>query len=260
MDDASLEELSARIAALPRPLLLGLDVDGTLAPIVEDPTRAGVPADVARTLARIAGVEGIVIAIVTGRDMPRLDEMIAMPTAWRVTEHGREIWPPGASASDAEPITPALEARLARFREWVCAEASEARLEEKTASVVVHVRELSARDPAAAAATLERARERAKREGLFLREGRAVIEASVVDANKGRALRELARRTAAASIAYAGDDLTDLPAIAAASERGVGIFVRSPERPDPPPAARAVIDGSRDVARFLCLLEARLRG
>lgn len=258
MDDATLEDLGARIAALPRPLLLGLDVDGTLAPIVDDPARAGVPPEVARTLARIGAAEGIVIAIVTGRDMPRLEEMIAMPSAWRVTEHGREIWAPDAGESDAEPITPALEARLARFRAWA-SETTGARIEDKTASVVVHVRELSARDPEGAAAALAWARERAKQEGLFVREGRAVIEASAVAADKGKALREVARRAGVASIAYAGDDLTDLPAIAAASERGIGIFVRSAERPDPPPGARAVIDGSRDVARLLGALEARLR-
>lgn len=259
MEDADLEALSDRIAALDRPLLLALDVDGTLAPIVEDPREAGVPPDVARTLERIGRVDGVVIAIVTGRDPAQLERMIVMPSAWRVTEHGRETWEPGARESDAAPITPAARARLARFSAWARAQAPGARIEEKAASVVVHVRELASRDPDAATATLARASERAAQEGLFVREGRAVIEASIVQADKGRALRALARRTGAASVVYAGDDRTDEPAIAAASERGIGIFVRSAERPNAPPGTRAVVYGASAIAALLTALERRLR-
>lgn len=255
MDEADLDELSARIAALDRPLLLALDVDGTLAPIVDDPSRAAVPDEVARTLERIER-PGIVIALVTGRDPLQLASMIEMPSAWRVTEHGREIWAPGEETSDAPPITAKARDRLARFAEW--ARRLGAHIETKTASVVVHVRELASHDPAKAAAALEEARRRALAEGFSVREGRAVVEVSLEEADKGRALQKLADRIGAASVVYAGDDLTDYPAIRVASERGLGIFVRSAERPDPPPGTSAVVDGPEAIAELLARLERRL--
>lgn len=249
--------LADRIAALERPLLLALDVDGTLAPIVDEPNAAAVPVEVVRTLERLSKMEGILIALVTGRDAAQLERMVRLPLAWRVTEHGRVRRAPGA-----EPTPPLLDPdaqpRLARFAAWAHAQAHGARIEEKPASVVVHVRSLAAQDPAASAELLARAAERATAEGLFVREGRAVVEAEVEPGDKGRALREIARRAGVLSVVYAGDDRTDEPAILAASERGIGIFVRSAERPDPPLGTRAVIDGPSAMAALLRRLEERL--
>jgi hypothetical protein len=57
---------------------------------------------------------------------------------------------------------------------------------------------------------------------------------------------------------YAGDDVTDEPAIRFASEHGIGIFVRSPERPHPPSEARGMVDGPASLARLIDALGARL--
>ena len=38
-----LDSLAERVAALDRPLLVALDVDGTISPIVRDPDRARIP-------------------------------------------------------------------------------------------------------------------------------------------------------------------------------------------------------------------------
>ncbi|MCZ7678487.1 MAG: hypothetical protein M5U28_06825 [Sandaracinaceae bacterium] len=95
--------------------------------------------------------------------------------------------------------------------------------------------------------------------GLFPREGRAVLEASVARADKGTALVALMSRTGAASVVYAGDDLTDQPAIALASERGLGVFVRSSERPSAPPGASAELPGPEAVGELLVHLVRLLR-
>lgn len=247
-----LAALTRAIVALERPLLLALDVDGTLAPIVDDPRRAAVPADVARSLERLVTTD-IVLAIVTGRDAAQLDRMLTVPAAWRVTEHGREILAPGD-----EPRAPNAEAlaRLARFEAWARTNAIPfgARVERKPGAVVVHVRELARRDATRAAELLERAASEAGRMGLVPREGRAVIEAALEHADKGRALLAVAERVGVASIVYAGDDRTDEPAIALAAERGIGIFVRSDERPQGPPGTSAVVEGPRAVAELLARL------
>ncbi len=250
--------LAERVAALPRPLLVALDVDGTLAPIVADPASARVPEEVAARVEMLSGAPGVTVALVTGRDAAQLDRMMTAPRAWRVVEHGRAILAPGEPSPE---IDPASRARLDAFESWAAARlrARGARVERKPASVAVHVRELAAGDAEAGAAVLREAERAAMDAGLFPREGRAVLEASVARADKGTALAALMSRTGAASVVYAGDDLTDVPAIALASERGLGVFVRSSERPAAPPGASAELPGPESVAELLGHLVRLLR-
>ena len=85
--------------------------------------------------------------------------------------------------------------------------------------------------------------------------GRAVLEAELESGDKGVALAELHARTEAASVFFAGDDLTDLPAIGYASEeRGVGVFITSDERPERPPQATFALPGPGRLAEFLASL------
>lgn len=242
--------LAERIASLPRPLLVALDVDGTLAPIVDDPARARVPAEVAARVDALSRAPGVLVALVTGRDAARLDRMIDAPRAWRVVEHGRAILAPGGAPA---PIDAATRARLDAFESWATETLAPrgARIERKPGSVAVHARELCARDARAGGAVLEDARREARLAGLAPREGRAVVEAAVGHADKGTALAALMSRTGALSVVYAGDDLTDEPAIALASERGLGLFVRSSERPSAPPEASAALPGPEAVAELL---------
>lgn len=252
-------ELALAIAQLPRPLLVALDVDGTLAPIVEDPEQARVPSATTSLLRGLAQVDGVVLALVTGRDVAQLARMVDLPLAWRAVEHGSRVLAPGERVAAREPL--AVRARLAPFLAWARSEALPrgARIEAKASSIGVHVRELRARDPAAASLVLERAREQCLRLGLHPREGRAVLEAQLESADKGSALRGLLERTGAKSCVYAGDDLTDEPAIRAASRFGLGIFVRSEERDTPFEGASAVVEGPAGLAAVLAELDRCLR-
>jgi trehalose-phosphatase len=254
------EQLADAIAALPRPLILALDVDGTLAPIVDDPAKAKVPSATARRLRHLRAVEGVDLALVTGRDRAQLERMISLPGAWRVVEHGRVVIAPGE-----RPRPPQIDAeerrRLSAFRGWAHEQARPrgARVEEKDAAVVVHVRQLARQDAEAAEAILSEAREAAEEAGLCCRDGRAVVEAELEPTDKGTALAKLLEMAGAASCVYAGDDLTDEPALALASRRGIGVFVRSAERPSAPPGTTATVEGPDGVARLLERLEARLK-
>ncbi len=254
---SEIEALAEAIVGLARPLLIAMDVDGTLAPIVDDPASARVPAETASTLNAIAGADGVSVALVSGRDAAQLARMVSLPAAWRVVEHGRSVLAPG---EDAPRVDEAARAKLARFRAWAEANAAPrgARVEEKASSVVVHVRELIERDAAASDALLREARDAATREGLFPREGRAVLEAQTVEVDKGSALAALMARVGAAACVYAGDDKTDEPAIRTASAKGIGLFVRSSERPEVPEGARGVLDGPDEVALLLARVADRL--
>lgn len=244
-----MKALVARALALPRPLLVALDVDGTLAPIVDDPAAARIPGATMDTLLALNARGDVIVALLTGRDGPALTAVAPGSEAlWRAVEHGRVVLPPGLAAPPAD-LDPdhleSLDAFAAHARAtWVPAGA---RLEPKASSHAVHVRELS---PAAGDPILDAAEATARALDLHPRRGRAVLEAEASPGDKGQALAKLLDATGAASCVFAGDDLTDAPAIALAAARGLGFFVRSPERADLP-GASAALDGPRAVARFL---------
>lgn len=249
------------IAALDRPLLVALDVDGTLAPIVEDPGAARVPRPVASTLRALSRAPDVRVALVTGRDARSLGAVAPVPRAFRAVEHGRRILRPGEPPRPLS-LTDEQRRRLDAFRRWAMAEARGlgARVELKEGAVAVHVRDLVKRDPAAAERALDATEREAQKLGLHARAGRAVREVEAIRGDKGHALSRLVRLTRARGTVYAGDDLTDFPAIARASDLdGVGVFVRSRERRRGPSRATAVLDGPGALSQMLAELLALVR-
>lgn len=180
--------------------------------------------------------------------------MIDLPCAWSALEHGRRVVAPGELAPGV--VSEDDQRRLSRFRVWTDRHAIPrgARREEKESSISVHVRELASRDPDAALAILDDARAAAREAGLHPRDGRYVIDAELVPADKRAALESIMELTGARACVYAGDDRTDDEAIALAAERGIGIFMRSSERSEPPPGATVTIDGPPELWRLLEVL------
>ncbi len=229
------------------PLLVGLDVDGTLAPIVKDPAAARVPDETTALLRKLVALEDVSVALVTGRDANALDTMIQLPGAWRAVEHGSRVFAPGETAAPAAHSAED-QARLDGFAAWVSGTAGT--LERKASSVAVHVRGLEGGD-----ALLAQADEVARTFGLHARLGRSVFEAELTVGDKGDALRDLHRRTGAERVLFVGDDLTDRPAIAYAAEHGCGYFVTSDERPDVPAGWNAIpLAGTDGVVELLRLI------
>lgn len=72
-----------------------LDYDGTLTPIVEDHTRALLGKSMRATLAALARTCPVVI--VSGRDLARLRELVALDDVWYAGSHGFEIAGPGGT-------------------------------------------------------------------------------------------------------------------------------------------------------------------
>jgi trehalose 6-phosphate phosphatase len=256
LTDGSLERLVDRIIALDRPLLLAFDVDGTLAPIVEDPAAARVPRAVRAALESLMAVDGVVMALVTGRDARSLRRMVHIPQAYRALQHGQRLVAPGKKAA-SRSVGAADRERMQRFVDWATMHAVPlgARLERKPSAVAVHVRALAAKDPALARTVLAKASHVARGEGLHPREGRAVLEAELQPGDKGGALLAIARAVGAKGVVYAGDDLTDVGALeAAVGLGGVGIFVRSKERSPSLVRGCETVAGPQEVGRLLELL------
>ncbi len=242
--------LCEEVIALERPLLIALDVDGTIAPIVADPDQATVPQPVLDALASLTGANGVRVALITGRDLDSLVRLVPIAGTWRAAEHGGIVLAP-LEEPQPKPVDEALRAALTEFQRWTDAHASEALVEVKPRAIAVHVRALAEVRPEAAEALLGRAETKARELGLHVRAGRQVREAEAEPHDKGRALEEIFERAGAAAAFFAGDDLTDLPAIEFATRVGIGAFVLSNERPTPPRVGIPTLAGDAEVASLL---------
>ena len=258
------------LLAKPRAAVIGLDFDGTLAPIVADPEQARAHPDAVPALAALAP-EVASVAVVTGRpaevavryggfaDVPGLAHLTVLG------HYGAERWDAATGEVTAPPPHPgvaAVRAELPGLLERVGAGHS-TWTEDKGRAVAVHTRR--ADDPQAAFEALRGPlTELAARHGLIVEPGRLVLELRPPGMDKGVALLDHVRRTAAGSVLYAGDDLGDLPAFAAVEElrsEGIpGLLVCSGSTEVTELAERAdlVVDGPEGVVALLRALAARL--
>ena len=197
---ADLDAALAELARL-RPLLVASDYDGVLAPLRDDPSAAVFETGAADALRRLSRVDGVTVALVSGRGVDDLQATSGLTGNFRwVGSHGAEF---------DGPLTGELAERRDRLAELLAplvARVEGAWLETKPASVAVHVRPVQ--DRAAAAALLEEARS-AVDSSLTFKPGKDVLEIAVTDAHKGAALDRLVGELGVAGSIYLGDDVTD---------------------------------------------------
>jgi trehalose 6-phosphate phosphatase len=258
----------AALLADPARGLIGLDFDGTLAPIVPAPADARALPAATAALRRLAPLVGT-LAIITGR--PALDavQYAGLDDIEGIVvlgHYGRQHWAGGtltappvpAGLADARAELPAVLATAgAPEGTWV---------EEKGDALAVHTRRTA--DPARA---LERLTapltDLAARTDLAVEPGRMVIELRPAGADKGLALRELAAQRRPSATLYCGDDLGDRPAFEAVRELraegipGLVVCSGSAEVTDLAAEADVVVDGPAEVAALLtALADAVTRG
>jgi trehalose-phosphatase len=216
-------------------LALFLDYDGTLAPIVDHPSEARVPAAVRALLAQCADRPDTDVAIVSGRSLADLRSHVNGGNLVLAGNHGLELEGPGLDRF-SHPDLPHFETRsralgeaLGEIREpgvWV---------EEKGASLTLHYRQA---DPASHARISERARAAVQAAGYQVRDAHCAVEARPpIGWDKGRAIMHVlrARHGPAWSehvrAVYVGDDDTDEDAFRALQGLGVTFRVGRAERP-----------------------------
>ena len=212
--DAALVALAAR-----RPLLLASDYDGVLARLRDDPGTAVPEPGMADVLTRLAAVEGVTVALVSGRGVADLQATSGLtgPFRW-VGSHGAEFDGPlpGDLAARRDALAEALAPLVAAV--------PGARLEVKPASAAVHVRTVTDRD-AAARLLAAAAAGPGSDPSLTAKPGKDVLELAVTDADKGSALVRLRTELGAAGVLYLGDDVTDEDGFAAIEPDGLSVKV-----------------------------------
>jgi trehalose 6-phosphate phosphatase len=226
--------------------LLVFDFDGTLAPIVSDPTAATMRPET-RALLRVTALL-YPCAVVSGRRRADvLGRLGGVPLVGVVGNHGAEA---GFGPVDRSPRD-AVEAWLEVLRRKLGA-LKGVRIEDKELSVAVHYRQAPAR--AAARETILAVARRLQGARVF--GGRAVVNVVPGDAHdKGDAVARLLARASRRTAVFVGDDATDEDAFRHEAV-GVGIRVGQAVRS----AAEYCIPAQRDLDDLLrALVRARRR-
>lgn len=222
---ADAEQKYAALAALASQAVVALDFDGTLSPIVEDPSQAHIHPDAGGVLIGLAP-KVRAIAVVTGRPARQVlslggleevaDALAASGTELMVFgQYGNERW----TSSHRRIVGPRPPVGLATFlRELpkVLREhgAADAFVEEKGLAVAVHTRRLA--DPQGAfERLLEPIRVAAEAHDLAIEPGKQVIEVRSPGMDKGLVVDRLVDTLGAKAVLFAGDDLGDVEAFEA---------------------------------------------
>jgi len=221
--------------------LLAFDFDGTLAPIVDRPDDASVPAEVSRCLAELARVHPV--AVITGRRLADVRARLAFEPRFVIGNHGAE----DTSSRLPDEATQALDALRHRL---VVASPALAQagvvVEDKQYSLAFHYR--LAADGAVALAAIE-ALLRDLAPALDRFGGKCVVNVVARGVpDKGDALAALVQRCGAGAAFFAGDDVNDEAVFRRAVPPWLAIRIG---RDDPTSQAMFFLDGASELLLVL---------
>jgi trehalose 6-phosphate phosphatase len=256
---APLRESPARAACF-------FDIDGTLAPIVEQPSDAVVPVRARELLVSLARRYGAV-ACVSGRRATDARAMVGVGTISYLGSHGTELLRAGATETVLDPELEDWRRRISEFgRQADTPELRRlrVRLEDKATIMAFHWR--GAPDEEAARAAIDAIAARAESAGLRTHWGRKVLEVRPpVRIDKGAGIRSFLEGLDIDTAMYVGDDATDLDAFRMLDQlveegslsRAIKVGVRSEEGPERiVDDADLVVEGTGGVLELLSLLAA----
>ena len=239
----------------PRVLLVS-DFDGTLAPIVDRPDQAALPAETKETLIKLVCRDKYVLGIVSGRSLDDVSSRIGIPGLFYAGNHGLEIKGPGMSFvhPEAGAFRQILQEAYLRLRQEL-GEIPGVIVEQKGLTLSVHHRltpdglvgEVQTRFAEAMAPFLEPGK-------LKITRGKKVLEVRPhLDWDKGKAIIKLREAYPETSLTvFFGDDLTDEDGFSVVQDSGgLAVFV-GPARE--PTCALHWLDSPEEVAETLKLM------
>lgn len=257
----------AAVVRAGRRLVVALDFDGTLSPIVDNPNVAHIHGEAGGVLDDLAE-EVRVIAVVTGRPARQVLALGGLDEVGdAIAEHGRELvvlgqygnerWTSAQRRVVTPKPPPGLSGLIAELPRMLrAADAADAWIEEKGLAVAVHTRRLA--DPAGSFDRLLPLLSAAAQDrNLSVEPGRFVIEIRASGMDKGKALNGLVSEFEAGAVVFVGDDLGDVPAFEAVLEmRAAGlpallVCSGSDEQSALRELSDLVVDGPDGVLEFL---------
>jgi len=215
-DPDALERLLAPLSDSPSRSAILTDVDGTIAPIVQDPAEAAVPEPTRELLRALAGRYALV-GCLSGRRALDARRVVGLEELAYSGNHGFELLLPGEDEVKPDPSLDGHEADAPNFVADLDRSELERvgiRTEDKGAIVALHWR--GADNEGAAESLAHDIASQAEWQGLVPHRGRKVLEIRPnVAINKGIAIAALIPARPVDAALYSGDDRTDVDAFTA---------------------------------------------
>ena len=220
------------LARTPR-LLVALDFDGTLSPLVDQPMTARMTAEAAEAIDALLAAPDTTVALVSGRTLDDLrviaehDDASALVLAG---SHGAQWWfpgggdAPGDAGVERDDDAIALRDELRLEAERAAADAEGAWIEAKEFGFAVHTR-LATPDEAARVHARIADLMSARAPHWRHRTGHSLTEYAFRAEGKDSAVAALRERVGATGVLFAGDDVTDEDALRSLLPGDVGIRV-----------------------------------
>lgn len=254
----SLPEIKARLKD--RRLALFLDYDGTLTPIVRRPEMAVLSAEMRDTVRTAA--EKFFVAIVSGRDLDDVRNLVGIPSLCYAGSHGFDISGPQGKHLEYQKggdFRPQLKKAEQEIKTRV-GTIQGAHVESKKFSFAVHFREVSPEEEPEIEKVVDEVV--TKFPDLRKSHGKKVFEIQPnLDWNKGKALLWLLEAfhldIPDVLPLYIGDDETDEDAFHVLEDKGIGIVVGENNRIS---AAQYRLNNPEEVSRLLQELGSMTKG
>ncbi len=237
-------------------IILCLDYDGTLTPIVTNYNEA-IISDRMRALVH-ALARKMPVAIISGRDVPFIQQHMRLPEAYYAGSHGFEVIGPNAYRHELEeagrilPILDRVENEMREFARSIPG----VEIERKKFAMAVHFRKANEEQRPAVeqkVAGVLQANDRLK-----AGKGKMLLELKpAIDWHKGKALDLIVNELdpeRSSRVIFIGDDITDEDAFRVLNDDDVGIFVGEPEHSS---AAHYQLKDVAEVEAFLNKLNDR---
>jgi trehalose 6-phosphate phosphatase len=228
---------------------LALDYDGTLAPFHPDPMQAFPLPEIPELLKKLSERSDTTLAIISGRPLREVLELLGDLAVVVVGSHGREMKKGDGSFSSLEP-TDKQRAGLEAALYLATQEGFEDHLEKKIGSIALHTRPLSPQRATEieniAFAKWSGLAQQYDLECMGFNGG---VEVRCTGRNKGDVLKELLDLQPSGTFSvYIGDDVTDEDGFREISGRGIGIKVGETTTPT---AATGFLASCEEVRDFL---------
>ncbi len=241
-----------------------LDIDGTLAPIVEHAADASVPETTRQLMIAVARRYGL-MACISGRRASEARAMVSIGTIAYLGSHGAELLRSGWTEAQLDPALAQWSPRLDEFRresDTPELRRRRVRIEDKGPIIAYHWR--GAVDEQDARAAIDAIAQQAQADGLEVFWGRKVMEVRPpVRIDKGLGVRSVLGEGNFSAVLYTGDDVTDLDAFRALLElkqegrigHAVRVGVHSEDGPEAIlQEADIVVSGTEGVRELLSAL------
>lgn len=237
-------------------VVLFLDYDGTLTPIVETPDKAVLPSENRRLLERIIKNHLRKIAIISGRALKDIKKKVDIPGIVYVGNHGLEI--EGPKIKFESPVSLRYKRILEHIKtdlRFKLSAIKGAFIEDKGLSLTIHYR-LADRDQIPKIKTIlyETTTLYAIRDKIKIKLGKKVFEIRpAVEWDKGKVVLWLLARWEFVLLdkdilpVYLGDDVTDEDAFKVLRNKGISIFVGEPKKSN----AQYYLKNTQEVKYFL---------